>query len=291
MTTFAPPPPPGAPPRLTPGGRATLRALIVAAAAVLVLGGVAALGVGAWSVSQVRVAADTQTLPATMRALVLDTGDVPVAVRITSTPDTRSAAVGLRLVNTADGGSHGLTVDGDGTVARVGIEGRPSRVLDWARGGEITVTLPPDQARALRIRSEQAIGVLVAEADVEELTVRNGRGAVIVRGAAQRMEIHTVNGDISTRGAVSVSERFSASTSDGDITVDFTGAPPRVVEARSRDGRVDLGLPGPGPFLVRASSGASTRVRVPETTAPDQAVADVTARSDTGAVVVSATRD
>jgi hypothetical protein len=47
-----------------------------------------------------------------------------------------------------------------------------------------------------------------------------------------------------------------------------------------------LALPDPGPYLVRAQSGDSTQVRVPETDDPADAAAQITARSDDGDVVV-----
>jgi Putative adhesin len=292
MTTIAPPPQPpvGQPPTLSPGGRTAVRVVLVAAAVVLLIGGIAALGVAAYGVRNVRVVSQTTALPATMRTLVIATGDIPVAIRITSARDTREPSARLRLVNTTRSGAHRLTVTTDGPETRVGIEGHPSPMLKWARGGEITVALPPEQARRLAVRTEQQIGVLLAQADVDELTARSTDGAVVLSGAARRIDVRTDNGDVMTRGAIAVAERFRAETSDGDIEVDFTGAPPRQVEAISRDGSVAIRLPGQGPYLVHAQSGASTRVRVPETTTPDSAVGQVTARSTDGDVTVEEAR-
>jgi hypothetical protein len=53
---------------------------------------------------------------------------------------------------------------------------------------------------------------------------------------------------------------------------------------------VAVALPGDGPFLVRAQSGGSTTVRVPETSTAADAVTAVTTRSDDGDVTVEGTR-
>lgn len=290
VTTIAPPPPApaGPPPELSPGGRTVLRVVIVAAAAVVVAGLVAALGVASWGLSTFRVTADTQPLSATTRSVVVDTADVPVAVRIVADPTADQPRASLRLVNSTRSGEHRLAVSTGPDGARVVLEGPAPSMLGWARGGEITLTLPPEQARRMTVQTEQDTGVVFAEADVDQLIARTTNGAVILSGAARRIEVHTVDGDVLSRDPVSVTERFAASTGSGDITVDFRDSAPGTVEAVSRDGDVTLGLPGRGPYLVRAQSGESSRVRVPETADPANAVAEVTARSDRGDVVVEA---
>lgn len=285
MTTIAAPPV-NPPPRLSPGGRTTFRLVLVAAAALLVAGTVAGLGAAAWAVSTVRVVTDHQGLPATMRSLVIDTAHIPVAIRITGDRETRSAAADLRLVNTSRSGEHRLQVTTTGDETRIAIAGKPSPMLEWARGGEITVAVPPEQARRLTVRTEQEMGTVIAQADVDQLISRVTDGAIILRGSARRVEAHTVDGEIVSRDPISVTEEFSATTSDGDITVDFRDAAPRRVDVVSRDGDVVIGLPGRGPYLVHAQSGSSTEVRVPETTVADTAAAEVNVRSDDGDVVV-----
>ena len=86
VTTIAPPPqaPSTAPPPLSPSGRTAIRVVLTAAAAVLVLGTVAGLSAAAWGLSTFRVITDTQSLPTAMRSLVVDTGKLPIAVRITA---------------------------------------------------------------------------------------------------------------------------------------------------------------------------------------------------------------
>lgn len=286
MTTITTPPPVAPPPQLTPGGRTAFRLALIVAAALLVVGTLAGLGVAAWGASTIRVVTDHQNLPTTMRSLVIDTARVPVAIRITADRETREATADLRLVNTTHSGQHELNVTTDGDETRITIEGNPSPVLEWARGGEITIAMPPEQARRLTVRTEQEIGAVIASADVDQLIARTTDGAIILRGAARRIEAHAVNGEIVSRDPISVTERFIASTSDGDIAVDFRDAAPRVVEAISRDGDVVIGLPERGPYLVQAQSRMSTSVQVPETNNPDSAVGEITARSDNGDVVV-----
>ena len=58
--------------------------LLIGAAAVLVLGSLGALSVAAFGLSTFRVITDSKPLPSAMRSLVIDTGRLPVAVRITT---------------------------------------------------------------------------------------------------------------------------------------------------------------------------------------------------------------
>ncbi|OMC37328.1 hypothetical protein A5740_04905 [Mycobacterium sp. GA-1841] len=286
MTTIATPPPVNPPPQLSSGGRTAFRVTVIAAAVLLIAGTAAALGAAAWAVSNVRVVTDHRALPATMQSLVIDTARIPVAIRISADRETHSATADLRLVNTARSGEHRLQVVTEGDETRIQIEGKPSPMLEWARGGEITIALPPEQARRLSVHTEQEIGALFSFADVDELIARTDDGAIILGGAARRVEIHTVNGEIVSRAPIAVTEQFSATTSDGDITVDFRDTAPRRVDAVSRNGDVVIGLPERGPYLVHAQSDSSTQVRVSETTDAARAVAEVTARSNDGDVVV-----
>lgn len=293
MTTIAAPPPApiGPPPELSPGGRTALRGALIAVAAVLVVGSVAALAVTAWGLSTVRVLSDSHALPTAMRSLVIDTADIPVAVRITTDPQIREGRANMRLVKTASGADHQLVLTTTGPETRILLEGRPSPGFGWPRGGEITVTLPPEQARRLSVRTQQETGVVVAQADVDQLTARTTRGAIVLSGSARRIEVQTVQGEVTARDPVSVRDRFVANTSEGDIAVDFRDATPRTVEAISRTGDIVLGIPDRGPFFVRAQSGESTRVRVPETSDPAEAASQITARSDTGSIVIDADDD
>lgn len=295
MTTIAPPPPApsagSAPPPLTPGGRSALRALFVVAAALLVSGSVIALGVTAFGISSFRVVADEQPLPGDVRELVIDTGDVPAAVRLLADRDATEPRVSMRLVNSARSGDQTLAVDRQAGRATVTVHGDVPEFVRWSRTGEITVTMPPAMAGKLSVTVQQNAGVLFAQADLDELIARGTDGAVILSGSARRIEIHNQNGSVVTREPISVTESFTAETVDGDVTVDFADAAPRAVEATTNNGDIVIELPLSGPYLVHADSSSNTVVRVPRTTDPDRAVAEVTARSDDGEVVVSTLGD
>jgi hypothetical protein len=279
---------PTPPPTLSAGGRTGIRVVLIAAAALLVVGTVGTLGTVAWGLSTFRIITDTQNLPTNMRSLTIDTSDIPIAIRLTTDREATEPRADLRLVNSSRAGAHRLTVGTDAAGSRISIEGGTMSWLEWARGGEITVTLPPEQARRLSVTTQQETGVLLAQADLDQLIARSTDGPVILSGTARRIEVQSRDGDVTTREPISVTDSFVADTRDGDITVDFKNAVPRTIEATSRDGDVTLGLSARGPYLVRAQSGESTKVRVPETHDPAAAVAQITARTDDGDVVVEA---
>jgi hypothetical protein len=290
MTTIAPPPPAppakSAPPPLSPGRRTALRAILVAVAAVIVVGSVASLAVAAWGVSAVRVVADTKSLPADTRSLVIDTGDVASAVRITTDRDTREPTIAMRQVSSTQSAAHSLVVTEDAGVTRVAVSaGGKTPFLPWDRAGELTVTLPPELARKMSVTVQQEDGVLIAQADLDALTARNTDGAVVLDGSARRVELHTTDGHVVTRKPISISESFRAESVDGDVSVDFAAAP-RTIDVDTNDGDVSIALPAVGPYLVRAS-GDSTQVRVPQTNDPAHAVGQVTVNVQDGNVTVT----
>jgi hypothetical protein len=266
-----------------------LRVLLIGAAAVLVLGSLATLGVAAWGLSTFRVITDSKPLPAAVRSLVIDTGRLPVAVRITTDRAVREPRADMRMVNSTRAGSHPLTVTDDAAGTRIAISGEASPFLQWGRAGEIKVVLPPELARRLAVTSQQENGVLMAQADLDQLTANTENGAILLSGSARRIEAHTENGDVITRSAIAVTDSFSATTNNGDVVVDFRDAAPRTVEATSDNGDISIGLPQRGPYVVNANTGnerGSTVVRVPRTTKSDVAAAVITARTENGDIVI-----
>lgn len=286
-----PPPYPGSPPPpLSPGGRTAIRALLILAAAVLIAGLVVSLGTAAWGVSTFRVVKDSTALPNTLSSVTVDTGSVPVAVRITTDREVREPRVDMRMVNSTRAGSDPLDVTADGTTARVSIDAEPSEFLQWGRAGEITLVLPPELARRVTVTTQQETGVVIAQADIDQLIARTVDGAVILSGSARRVEITNEHGDVTTREPIAVSESFSATTTTGDVSVEFSEAPD-TVDASTDHGDVVISLPPPGPYFVTATTGmsqGSTVVRVPRTDNRDNAAAVVTGRAETGDVVVDA---
>ena len=192
----------------------------------------------------------------------------------------------MRVLTTARSGEHTLHVNQDGQTTRVTVNGGTPDLMGWDRAGEITVTMPPEMARRLSVTTTQDKGVLLVQTDLDSLVAHNTYGAVILSGSARRIEVTGRDGTVLTREPISVSESFVADSVDGDVSVDFKDAPPRTVEASTRTGDVSIALPEPGPYLVRAS-GDSASVRVPETSDPARATAEVTARSDDGSVTIS----
>jgi hypothetical protein len=283
--TMAPPTPP---PPLSPGGRSTIRVVLIIAAVVLVIGTVASLGTLAWGVSTFRVVTDSVTLPTTLRSIAVDTGSVPVVVRITGDPKATEPRVDMTMVNSTRADSDPLAVAADGVAARVTIDEEQSPILHWGRASQIIVVLPTELARRATVTTQQQTGVVMLETDIDQLVSRTRDGAVVLGGSARDIDITNTHGDVATRGTVSVSQNFKASTETGDLDVDF-GTVPRTVDVRTGDGSITLGLPAPGPYMVDATSGqpwGSTTVRVPQTSDPATAAAVVTARSETGDVTV-----
>lgn len=298
MTTITPPPPAppgpppspaGPPPSMSPGARTGVRIAVVAAAALLLAGVVTTLGVTAWGVSTVRVTTDSQNLPIAMRSLTIDTTDVPMAVRIKTDRKVSEPRADLRLAQTSYAGEHRMVVDNDGDSTRIGIESGDTTFMTfmpWGRVGELTVTLPPEVARRLSVNTKQEAGVLLAQADLDELVARTANGGIVLSGSARRIDAHSQSDEVVTHDPIVVTEEFSATTSEGDIAVDLKDVAPAVVEATSRQGDVVVALPALGPYLLTAQSGGSTTVRVPETNDAAEAAAEVTVRSDDGDVVV-----
>ncbi|MCG7597392.1 DUF4097 family beta strand repeat-containing protein [Mycobacterium sp. PSTR-4-N] len=284
-TTVTPPTPPPAP---SPGGRTAIRAVLVVAATALIIGTVASLAVFAWGVSTFRVVTDSAALPATVRAVTVDTGSVPVLVRITTDREARTPRIDMTMVNSVRADADPLSVAADGTSARVTIDAEPTALLNWGRASRITVVLPGDQARRTTVTTDQDTGVVMLEADIDRLVARTRDGAVILGGAARDVEITAQNGDIDTRDTISVTGTFRATTATGDIDVDFSGVP-ATLDARTEDGDVTIALPPPGPYLVDATTGqswGSTVVRVPQTRDPRGAASVVSVRSENGDVTV-----
>ncbi len=288
MTTIAPPPPAPAtpPPPLSPGGRTAFRIALIAAAAVLVVGTLASLGTVAWGIAGFRVITDSKPLPSGMRSVVVDTGSVPIAIRITTDREAREPRADLRMVNSTRAGANPLVVIADPAGARVTINGESSAFLQWGRAGEINLVLPPDLGRKLTVTAQQDTGVVLAEADIDQLIAYTDTGAVVLSGAARRIEIHNVDGDVVTRDPIRVTESFSATTDTGDITVDFADTAPRTVDATSQDGDVIIALPARGPYVVNANSGDGRQRCGCRRRPTGRTPRVVTARSDTGDVVI-----
>ena len=278
------------PPALTPGGRSAMRSLLVVTAVVVTLSAAAGIGGLAWGISSVRVAAETETLPADFNSLTIDTGDMPTAIRITSDRNVNEPRVRMRLLNTAKDDHQALKVTRNGGAVSLTVTGEPSPLFDFGPPGEIMVTLPPDVAHRLSVTTKQQVGVMLSQTDLDQLTVHNTDGAVVLGGNARRIEIHTQSGDIQTRDPIVVTDAFVAESTDGHIGVDLKEVAPRTVEVTNRDSDIDLTVPTGGPYLVRAQAGDHAQVRVPQTEDPARAVSQITARTDDGSITITTRR-
>lgn len=279
-----------APPALTPGGRSAMRSLLVVTAIVVTLSTAAGIGGLAWGISSVRVAAETETLPADFSSLTIDTGNMPTAIRITSDRNVSEPRVRMRLLNTAKDDHQALQVTRNGGAVSLTVTGEPSPLFDFGPPGEIMVTLPPDVAHRLSVTTKQQVGVMLSQTDLDQLTVHNTDGAVVLGGNARRIEIHTQSGDIQTRAPIVVTDAFVAESTDGHIGVDFREVAPRTVDITNRDSDIDITVPSGGPYLVRAQAGDQAKVRVPQTEDPARAVAQITARTDDGSISIATRR-
>ena len=279
-----------APPVLTPGGRSAMRSLLVVTAIVVTLSAAAGIGGLAWGISSVRVAAETETLPADFSSLTIDTGNMPTAIRITSDRNVSEPRVRMRLLNTAKDDHQALQVTRNGGAVSLTVTGEPSPLFDFGPPGEIMVTLPPDVAHRLSVTTKQQVGVMLSQTDLDQLTVHNTDGAVVLGGNARRIEIHTQSGDIQTRAPIVVTDAFVAESTDGHIGVDFKEVAPRTVEVTNRDSDIDITVPTGGPYLVRAQAGDHAQVRVPQTEDPARAVSQITARTDDGSISIATRR-
>ncbi len=279
-----------APPALSPGARTAIRTLLVLVALGVTVAAAAGLGGMAWGISAVRVAANSETLPADMSSLTIDTGDLPTAIRITSDRNVREPRVRMRLLNTAKDDQQALKVTRNGGAVGLTVADSPSPLFDFGPPGEITVTLPPDVAHRLSVTTKQQVGALLTQTHLDQLTVHNTDGAVVLGGNARRIEIHTQSADVQTRDPIAVADAFVANSTDGHIGVDFKEIAPRTIDITSQDSDVDITLPPGGPYLVRAQAGDDARVRVPQTDDASRAVARITATAPDGSITVTTRR-
>lgn len=262
---------------------AVLAALVVFVA----VGGLATLAVG---LSGTRVVTDSQELPAGIRTLTLDTGDLPIAVRLITDADTSRPHVDLRMLTRAADTQMTVAHDASGSrLALLGDSGSAFPLPFDVNTGEITVILPPGVAKNLRVTVTHQTGPIKSEADLDQLIVRTGTGTVTLSGSARLMDITVGKGDINTDTRIAVAESFKATTQSGRVSVEFRGAP-RTTEAVG-SGQVTLGLPGATPYRISAESvtpHGTVIVTVPQTS--DLSAPVVTARSTSGNVVVNQIR-
>ena len=104
------------------------------------------------------------------------------------------------MVNSTRAGANPLAVNTDA----IGHAGDHQRRGDPVPGlgprpARSPLVLPPDLARKLTVTTQQDNGVVLAQADLDQLIAHTDNGAVVLSGSARRIEIHTDNGDVITR--------------------------------------------------------------------------------------------
>lgn len=270
------------PPSLTGRQRTVMRVVLVIIGTLLALGSLVSLGVLASGLGGTRVVTDSKTLPAGMRTLSIDTGDVPVTIHLVTDSNAKNPRADLRLVTNADDTQLAVEEDGDGS--RVTVRDNGSGFLWFKRTGEVRIILPPDVAKDLSVTVNQGAGSLTADATLRQLVAQSD-GGVTLAGSARSIDVDA-RGGITTSGAIAVVDSFKAQSADGSVSTAFRAAP-RTAEA-SAGGDVKLQLPAPGPYRVRAESDREALVTVPQT--PSPTASQVTARSENGNVEVTELR-
>ena len=147
------------------------------------------------------------------------------------------------------------------------IDGEATPFLRWGRAGEITLVLPPELARRLTVTTQQQVGVVFAQADLDQLIARTDDGAVVLSGSARHIEITTSTATSITRDAIAVSESFTR-RHPGRRRQCRLQKPTETVDGDPRNGDIDSRCHQPGPYLVDATTGhewGATEVRVPRT--------------------------
>lgn len=271
---------------MSAGMRATIRVVLVFVAALVILGTVGGLGTLAYAVGGSRIVNDKQELPDGMRSLAVDTGNVPVSVRLITDADATEPRIDLRMLTSTDSR---LTIANDGTSSRVTLDGGSEFLWGLIGTGEIKVILPPDVARDLSVTVNYQTGALSTDGDLDQLIARSDVGSVTLGGSARLIDVGLRHGDIRTSARIAVTESIRATTESGRISLEFS-SPPRTSEATA-GGAVTVGLPGPGPYRVRAQAqgpGGETTVTVPQTA--DLSAPGVTAQSKSGNVLIAELR-
>jgi hypothetical protein len=66
----------------------------------------------------------------------------------------------------------------------------------------------------LTVTVQQDTGVVLAQADIDQLIAHTDTGAVVLSGAARRIEIHNGDGEVVTRDPISVTPSSTICVSD-----------------------------------------------------------------------------
>ncbi|KUI11597.1 hypothetical protein AU193_19595 [Mycobacterium sp. GA-1285] len=260
-----------------------MRVVLVTIAVLVSVGTLGGLGILAFGLATSRVVIFSHPLPADMRSLTIDTGNVSVPVRLSTDADATESRIDLRMLVRSD--HNELTVESDDVDTRVTFGDYRSGYFWLDTLGEMKVILSPDVAQDMSVTINHRTGSLFADADLDRLTAKTDDGDVTLDGSARAMNVHVLHGAVKTSARIAVAESFSATVESGNISVDFSAAPHNTEV--SAGGDIDLRLPGPGPYRVHARSERlhGETVTVPET--DDREAPAVKASSTSGNVRIT----
>lgn len=240
--------------RISESARRGLRTvLIILAAVVLLVPVVVTTAHGASRLNYGKIES-SEPLPTTMKELKVNLAmGASVDVR---TADDADAAVELSATGPRDSAPD-FTVDANGDVAEVVLT--DEKKFENTR---ITVTVPRETARDLKLGLDGNYGAFDVDGDFAEIVADTDGGALNVTGSADRMRTSTDWGATSFEGTfgtveaktgvgaidgenLTVTDHLDAVTSTGTLDLDFTDetVPSGGIKAKTEEGPINLQLP------------------------------------------------
>lgn len=240
--------------RISESARRGLRTvLIILAAVVLLVPVVVTTAHGASRLNYGKIES-SEPLPTTMKELKINLAmGASVDVR---TADDADAAVELSATGPRDSAPD-FTVDANGDVAEVNLT--DEKKFENTR---ITVTVPRETARDLKLGLDGNYGAFDVDGDFAEIVADTDGGALNVAGSADHMRTSTDWGATSFEGTfgtveaktgvgaidgenLTVTDHLDAVTSTGTLDLDFTDetVPSGGIKAKTEEGPINLQLP------------------------------------------------
>jgi hypothetical protein len=240
--------------RISESARLGLRTVLIILAAIVVL--IPVIVTAAHGASRLHYGKleSSQPLPETMKELKVGLAmGASVDIR---TDDDADPTVELRATGPRDAAPD-LTVDSRGGVAEVSLD--DEKKLENTR---ITVTVPTEVARDLKLGLDSNYGTFDVDGDFAEISADTDGGALTVSGSADRIRTSTDWGATSLEGTfgtveaktgvgaidgedLTVTDHLDAVTSTGTLDLAFTdeAIPSGGISAKTEEGSIELRLP------------------------------------------------
>ncbi|WP_210603467.1 hypothetical protein [Brevibacterium oceani] len=240
--------------RISESARLGLRTVLIILAAIVLL--IPVIVTAAHGASRLHYGKleSSQALPETMKELKVGLSmGASVDIR---TDDDADPTVELRATGPRDAVPD-LTVDSRGGVAEVGLD--DEKKLENTR---ITVTVPTEVARDLKLGLDSNYGTFDVDGDFAEISADTDGGALTVSGSADRIRTSTDWGATSLEGTfgtveaktgvgaidgedLTVTDHLDAVTSTGTLDLAFTdeAIPSGGISAKTEEGPIELRLP------------------------------------------------